>query len=325
MTAYATTDLLLANLSPSTPLRPILTRLNADNSWMISLPRPSGPGKAYYHILQDLWLGGALTEWPYTSFLLRIVRRQKGRFDDVADIGRLIADIERAAGSEYTAQEGLGVDAILVSHLNIDHCHRETLERFPRETAVLVVKDAAPLVRGWGHFETVVEVPDLEPGAEGWPGAVGGSAPEWLGVFRVPDRESMYPHIHHGVVFSWGGEALLYSPHGLDKEKMEHAARVAPEGMEWLALIHGLDELGTGQATGRGVMGGLAISEATGMKYWTRTHDGEQLYSGFISWLLRFKGWTFEEGVAEMGRQGMKMEKLPEFYEIENGGALVLV
>ncbi|KAF3347956.1 40S ribosomal protein S8 [Verticillium dahliae VDG2] len=206
MAAYATTDLLLDSLAPSTPLRPILTRLNADNSWMMSLPRPGGPdasGKAYYHVLQDLWLGGSLTEWPYTAFLFKIVRTQAGQFDDVADIERLVASLEaaaagggaeRAADATTTTKQRQGVDAILVSHTNIDHCHRATLERFPRETPVLVVADAAALA-----------------------------------------------------------------------------------------------------------------------------------YSGVISWLLRFRGWTFEEGVAEMERRGGKMDAVPAFFDIENGGALVLV
>ncbi|PNH68237.1 hypothetical protein VD0002_g1738 [Verticillium dahliae] len=356
MAAYATTDLLLDSLAPSTPLRPILTRLNADNSWMMSLPRPGGPdasGKAYYHVLQDLWLGGSLTEWPYTAFLFKIVRTQAGQFDDVADIERLVASLEaaaagggaeRAADATTTTKQRQGVDAILVSHTNIDHCHRATLERFPRETPVLVVADAAALVRGWGHFETVVELPDLEPAAASWPVGAGAGAgagvgveagsdgtrsvaavPAWLRMFRLPDRDSLYPHIHHGIVTSWGGEALLYAPHGVDAHKAAHAARVAPEGTAWLALLHGLDELGTGTATGRGVRGGLALAEATGVRYWARTHDGGEAYSGVISWLLRFRGWTFEEGVAEMERRGGKMDAVPAVFDIENGGALVLV
>ncbi|KAM0327472.1 hypothetical protein ACHAQA_005760 [Verticillium albo-atrum] len=326
MSTYATTDLLLADLgdpTPSAPLRPILTRLTADNSWMISLPRPTADasGKAYYHILQDLWLGGALIQ--FSSLLAKVTRLHAGHFDDVADIERLIAGMEKAARSGWTGT-GKGVDAILVTHYNSDHCHRETMERFGKGVTVLAVKDVVAVVEGWGHFETVVEVPDLEPGAAAWPGAVAAPAPDWLRVFRLPDRESIYPYIHHAVVISVGEEALLYVPHGLDVEKAEHAVKVAPEGMQWMAMLHSLDELGTGKATSRGVKGGLAIAEATKVKYWARTHDREQVYSGLLRWILWLKSWTLQEGVEEFERQGKKMERMPEYFEIENGGALVL-
>ncbi len=38
-------------------LRPILTSLNGDNAWLISLPRPAverqASAKAYYHVVSD--------------------------------------------------------------------------------------------------------------------------------------------------------------------------------------------------------------------------------------------------------------------------------
>src|SRR5437868_2345411 len=104
---YENRSKILKELSNKNPdqLRPILTNLNGDNSWLISLPRPSAGGasnstpnktkaKAYFHILQDAWLSGPSISGGFKGLIANLTHAVPGRVSSVAQVRDLIAQIE---------------------------------------------------------------------------------------------------------------------------------------------------------------------------------------------------------------------------------------
>ncbi|KXJ88678.1 hypothetical protein Micbo1qcDRAFT_166111, partial [Microdochium bolleyi] len=61
VTAHNRTELLREHQASSqaTALRPILTSINGNVAWLVSLPRPSPSpsANAYFHVVVDPWFG----------------------------------------------------------------------------------------------------------------------------------------------------------------------------------------------------------------------------------------------------------------------------
>jgi Beta-lactamase superfamily domain len=106
----------------------LLTRLNADSSWLIQYEGLNG--------LIDPWLIGAQT--------------------DGASWFSKQEHIEECMPVENLPK----IDFILISHQFTDHCHRETLMKFDVQTPVFAVKSAAELMRKWNHFDKIINLND---------------------------------------------------------------------------------------------------------------------------------------------------------------------
>ncbi|EWG49316.1 hypothetical protein FVEG_08882 [Fusarium verticillioides 7600] len=90
---------------PSKPLRPILTSLNGDNSWLMSFPRPeaerAATGRVFYHLAFEPWLNGAAhVGHPWFVHLARVEKEGISTFEDLEN---LIREIEEAASAHLPA------------------------------------------------------------------------------------------------------------------------------------------------------------------------------------------------------------------------------
>lgn len=239
---------------PGQPLRPVLTSLNGDGSWLMSFPLPAaetraGRKKRFYHAAVDPWLEGPAS--MVSPWLVHIERTEPAAVPDAARVGDVVREIEglaaaAARGEEQNFDEHHGgaqplVDAIFIKVHLLDHLHRPTLEAFDGRTPVFATAEAAPTIRGWGHFDTVVETRDYKryggdegpAGAPGGRGAhwrtfhPGGPLPGWLSVFRLVG--DWYVELATVVVWSHGGgdgdedeqqqqrhEFIINTPHGVN-------------------------------------------------------------------------------------------------------------
>lgn len=246
---------------PEQPLRPILTSLNGDASWLMSFPLPpsaspresTAGNKKFYHVVVDPWLKGPTS--MISPWLIHIERTEPAAVPDAAGVDELVREIEGlAAAASGEEEDALGedsgaqplVDAIFIKVHLLDHLHRPTLEGFDGRIPVFATAEAAPTIRGWGHFDTVVETRDYKryggddnssaggaTGLSGVPAAdkrahwksfhPGGPLPEWLSVFRLVG--DWYVELATVVVWSHGSENnkneqqhefIINTPHGIN-------------------------------------------------------------------------------------------------------------
>ncbi|WYZ41227.1 hypothetical protein EsH8_V_000122 [Colletotrichum jinshuiense] len=311
------------NSTSSTRKRPILTLANGDNTWLISIPRPTGsPGKAFYHILQDPWLSGPSD--AFYSWVLRMQHREKEAFGDVQAVEDWIQGIEEAVGGTKGEQEWW-LDAVLVTHINTDHLHEATLRSFPPSMKIFAVEGTETVISAMNHFDSVTVVPDFTRG-EQWPTTP--EVPEGLSIFRLQDESGMYPYIHHAMIIgisteSGGNEMILYAPHGVEPGIVDAAREVNPDA-NILAMLHPINESGVGVKT-KGVSNGLKIERRNKPKYWFNTHNDKIQYTGILSWFLQHGRTTLERGLEEEAKEGGEEHQKPNFVVLGNGDSYILV
>ncbi|KAK7714723.1 hypothetical protein SLS63_011614 [Diaporthe eres] len=249
--------------APEQPLRPILTSLNGDGSWLMSFPLPPAElrqenkvgRKRFYHVAVDPWLRGPAT--MVSPWLVFIERTEPAAVSDGAGVGAVVREIEELAAAargeafdaDADAQPPL-VDAIFIKLHLLDHLHQPTLETFDKRIPVFATPQAAPTIRDWGHFDTVVETRDYMRNngdgsvdrsastAPGMPAAGHGShwktfhpgkpLPEWLSVFRLASDWEVelatvlvWSHKGHSNHQESGTrneqhEFIINTPHGVD-------------------------------------------------------------------------------------------------------------
>jgi len=123
--------------------RPILHHLNADTSWLLSIPRPEVAtrrgGRIYYNILIDPWLAGGQSD--VARWFSQQWHATESKVGSIAEVEELIREIESLAGGlrervgkgrkkswiETDAEPTTFIDAVAISHEFTDHCHKETL------------------------------------------------------------------------------------------------------------------------------------------------------------------------------------------------------
>lgn len=325
----------------SRPLRPILTSINGDATWLISFPRPirdEQSQKQYYHVLTDPWLKGDTS--LLSSWFIHIARCIPTAAGDGAGVDGIVRDIETAASKEQSLATSFGdvlLDAIFLNFHYLDHMHQPTLLTFDRKIPVFATKEAYPTVSSWGHFERVVLQQDFEPDMDGgWQSAHPGSPmPEWLTVFRLKgDRE-----LNFATVAVWSHEdgagvkheALLMSPHGIKVEQANLQylfGKTCEPPVSSLAMLVALkDSFSLGVRTTLGMPGSLAMERFIKPKYWVRMHDGQLAYGGVLMWLV----WTndvvrtLDDGLKEEAAAGKGESRRPNLVECESGNYLILV
>ncbi|KAI3392705.1 hypothetical protein diail_5262 [Diaporthe ilicicola] len=218
--------------------------------------------KRFYHIITDPWLVGPAT--LFSSWLAHIERTEPAAVSDGAGVDALVREIDRPTVLEALAAEAHGeafhevrdtqprrpwLDAIFVKLHFIDHLHQPTLETFDKTIPVFAAAQAAPAVRGWSHFDTVVETKDYKrcvdsntiqnknstsevspsKGIDHWKSFhPGRPLPEWLSVFRLTgDRDLelataiVWSHEDQGSHDGSGTghvkhEFIINTPHGVN-------------------------------------------------------------------------------------------------------------
>ncbi|TQN66750.1 hypothetical protein CSHISOI_08701 [Colletotrichum shisoi] len=329
----------------ASPRRPILTYVNGDNTWLISIPRPtdgaSDGGKAFYHILLDPWLGGHSDS--FSRWVLRMRLKQDAALGSVGAVEDWIRDTETACGGGAGgAEERWWLDAVLITHLNPDHLHAPTLRTFDPSISVFAVSDAAAAVSALKHFDSVAVVPDFVRG-ETWPATPG--MPAWLSVFRLQDEKGAYPYIYHAMIIGTsssssssaaaaaaadGGkdegkdEVILYTPHGVEPEMVEAAMGAKPEASV-VAMMHPLNECGVGIVS-KGVANGLKIERQNGVRHWVNTHDDKIQYTGILGYFMQYGRKTLEQGLEEEeeAREEDGEQRRPNYVVVGNGGSYIL-
>ena len=314
-------------------LRPLLTHLNADTSWLISLPRPATTSaidgakndetrratRSYYHILLDPWLVGDIT--VYRKWVIGLWHTTPPAFTSIDDVYQLIKDIEKAAAgpdSDTTEDDG-HTDLLLISTFIEDHCNKSTLLTLPPDTAIITVPSAAKTIRSWNHFTSsaIATLPDLDINdlSSLWRSSTLTSAqstylPPWLRIAQIPS-DTGYPYLHWATLISFSPDhtplgtpasaasTILYSPHGIYAHRLTPSiASVFSEsnlGGDLLALLHGLDPAWSPTPANLGVDNGWQVAKRIRAKYWIPTHDEHLGYSGIVGWMQSKFKKSFDE------------------------------
>ncbi|KAI1506651.1 hypothetical protein F5X99DRAFT_404012 [Biscogniauxia marginata] len=313
----------------SDSLRPLITDLNGDTSWLISFPRPTAEriatGKTYYHVVLDPWLTERSAH-IFSPWIGQYTRPEPAAFTDGAAVDGLVRQIEEAAGS--TAHADAGVDALCVCSAATDHMNRGTLTTFAPSIPVFTTPAPARMIPGWGHFERVIPMDKFQ--GPTWQSAHPGEPlPSWLSMLRVNTFILCL-----GIGFVWSHddvhEALLYFPHGCDVDNdhalgqfLEASPRPRP-----LAIIHPVkDALRHKSLVTPGVRPGIKLYRSVRPAYWIQSSSALLEYSGPFFWGFRDQRRTLDWGL-EMEKQESKEESItmdrPNLIEIGNGGQFVL-
>ncbi|KAL5315198.1 hypothetical protein ACEPPN_017849 [Leptodophora sp. 'Broadleaf-Isolate-01'] len=313
--------------------RPLLTHLNADTTWLLSIPypesAPSSSGEIYYHILIDPWLRGGQSD--VAKFFSQQWHVEESAVQTIAEVEDVVKGIEDVAKGHipYTPPQGLSVDsdiyeeinaedqtveeaqptstkspidAILISHEFTDHMHKDTLLEASPSIPVFASTKAASAIQSWRHFAYVAEIPRF---SGDWRENSSSPLPEWVGVSRVayPGQDLLYYHSAVMVTFhseegegGEGAEAVIYTPHGISPSDLAPVAEAKP-AIKTLALLHGLQDISLGAQLNMGAHNGLKVQRLLGAKYWVGTHDEVKKGGGIVSWFLDRKKISLKEAI----------------------------
>ncbi|KAL2060112.1 hypothetical protein VTL71DRAFT_9934 [Oculimacula yallundae] len=316
--------------------RPLLTHLNADTTWLLSLPYPaSAPGnngKVYYHIVIDPWLRGGQSD--VAKFFSQQWHVEESAVQSIAELEDVVRGIEDAAqgrgqsayppapsepSSDSEDYEEVDtetdpkpqilshqadkspIDAILISHEFTDHMHKDTLLEASSSIPVFASNKAASAIRSWKHFDFVAEIQRFEGD---WRASSKSPLPSWIGVSRVayPGQDLLYYHSAVMVTFPASAkkdgeaEAVIYTPHGISPDDLAPVAAASP-AIKTLALLHGLQDISLGAQLNMGAHNGLKVQRLLEAKYWIGTHDEVKKGGGIVSWFLDRKNISLKEAI----------------------------
>ncbi|KAI1265035.1 hypothetical protein F5Y18DRAFT_55579 [Xylariaceae sp. FL1019] len=303
-----------------------------------------------FNVLLDPWLQGSQSD--VASWFSTQEHIIPSSVQTIEKLNSLLAELEgeiiRGAGdndgAETTTQTKIKaqsyIDVVAISHEFTDHCHEKTLRELPKSTPIIAPDKAFKLICSWTYFDTVVETPAfLGTQAGDWRAALKCEPlPSWIGITRVvTPGNQLYYHSAIMVAFmskgtedvegsAEGGEAIIYSPHGINASDL---AGVRTSGIRTLALLHGLHDVRiwmTKQLNLGGLNGAAAARECRA-KYWITTHDELKKGTGFITPLLRRTKWSLAEVIRKEGRKAGSTDNTGpgfEFVELGSGDGLIL-
>ena len=287
----------------------------------------------------DPWLSGPQSD--VASWFSKQSHAIPPALGSIADVEHLCRQVETLSSSDTstpaqsTSPNSL-IDAIVISHEFTDHCHRETLEGCDRGVPVFATAKAADLIKGWKHFEEVIEVPPFDAEGSDWRKTTITPLPDWISIIRlVTGKDAFYYHSAIMVTFSIDGqpaESIIYTPHGIHAPSLSAVSSADPP-IQCLALLHGLHDvrIDWGQQLNLGAHNGLAAQRSLNAKYWIGTHDEVKNGGGVVSWFLRRKQYTLKDALAdETKKRGEEMEEGDNvlgdrhFLEMANGESKML-
>ncbi|KAL9104308.1 MAG: hypothetical protein Q9163_000749 [Psora crenata] len=212
--------------------RPIITHLNADTTWLLQLPYPSGrsrpPGRSRFNVLIDPWLRGKQSDvafWFSSQWhsidasvqtiheLEEILRANEGALHgsggpvEQLDSGGVSIEQDLVGYRKREKDDngetwGSLIDAVVVSHEFTDHCHKQTLLEVHPATPVFATNRAATLIRSWGHFNTVSNTPTFSSKQLDWRLTSLSPLPSWLGISSVASEcDALY--FHSAILFTF--------------------------------------------------------------------------------------------------------------------------
>jgi len=342
--------------------RPILTHLNADTTWLLSLPIPyhNVRNRIYYHILIDPWLCGSQSD--VAKFFSQQWHKEESVFQTIGDIEQAIkgfeeaalgkTNLERSERSEYHISDGREpsiddgqqwIDAVIISHEFTDHMHKGTLLEIPPNVPVFATAKAASSIRSWNHF---LSVGDISRFTGSWTESSASRLPQWLSITRLAYAGQDLLYYHSAIMIAFEpysksdledsiAECVIYTPHGITPRDIEKLVAADP-AIKTLALLHGLQEISLPKAQlNLGAHNGLKIQRLLRTKYWISTHDEVKTGGGIISWFLNRKIITLEEAFEKEKKEkkekgdnleGTGLESMADvrFVELGNGESMIL-
>jgi hypothetical protein len=337
--------------------RPLLTHLNADTSWLLSVPVPDNgsyeqnnrdklkrepqvdgghkidSGKKYVHILIDPWFRGSQSD--VAKFFSQQWHSSESAVQTIADVEERIATIEEIPPDP--SHSGSSIDVVVVSHEFTDHMHKETLLEISAAVPVFAPLKAASIIRSWRHFDVVVSMPTDFAKKKDWRSISVPPLPPWLGVTRLGQDRIDLLYYHSAVMITFPtigsgnwvegteGEAVIYTPHGITTVDLKPVEAADPP-IRTLALLHGLHDISIGGQLNLGAHNGLKVQRLTKAKYWVGTHDEVKPGGGLVSWFLKRKVLSVKEAMEKeirKGETGMSLEDV-HFVDLGNGESLIL-
>jgi hypothetical protein len=335
----------------------LLTVVNADTTWLVQIPlRDPTASRRWYNILLDPWLTGSQSDVAsWFSKQSHAVEPALGGIGEVEQFCRKVEEQELSAARNPGEGEAAGtdggdtdgtqmssslIDAVAISHEFTDHCHEATLRQCDPSIPVFASSKAADMIRGWNHFDTVIESPPFDGEHSNWREASVDPLPSWLGITRLVSKsDALYYHSAIMITFPSASdddgdtaEAIIYTPHGIHAPSLSSVASASPP-IRTLALLHGLHDVSIdwGQQLNLGAHNGLAAQRALHARYWIGTHDEEKKGGGLVSWFLRRKSITVEDALHEVAAKEHGEVKEDgnvlgdgEFMELGNGKSAIL-
>jgi hypothetical protein len=334
-----------------TARRPFLQHINADTTWLLSLPYPDDatwpPGRCRFNVLIDPWLkdeqsdvaGWFSTQWHRIESSVQTIQDLNSVLEEREDLelhnlGRSSWESSEDSNASASAS-GNYLGAIIISHEFTDHCHRKTLQEVDPSVPCFATSKAAELIRSWNHFEKVFDVPAFGKGSD-WRHTSTSPLPPWIGVARlVTESDALYYHSAISVFLKDtkskqpdAAECVIYTPHGIHSEDLGSIPTAAPP-VQTLALMHGLHDVSIflTKQLNLGARNALRCQSFLRAKYWIATHDEVKIGGGVLAPFLRRKAYTLQDALKAQVKD-LKAENLPaaetNYVELASGETLVL-
>lgn len=279
-----------------TARRPILSHINADTTWLLSLPYPEGaicpPRRCRFNILLDPWLVGPqsdIAEWFSTQW-----HRIQSSVQTIEELNDFLCEREELElhaleGSMREKSEDSDttepytsnyIDAVICSHEFTDHCHQKTLEEIDPSVPCFATTKAAELIRAWGHFKQVLDISSFGKDSD-WRQTSKSPLPPWIGIARlVTESDALYLHSAVAIfvqdtrsLHPHGAEAVIYSPHGIEPLGLDSIPTATPP-IQTLTLLHGLHDISIAftKQLNLGAINALKCQRLLKARYWAGTH-----------------------------------------------------
>ncbi|KAL8921098.1 MAG: hypothetical protein Q9172_004191 [Xanthocarpia lactea] len=312
--------------------RPLLTHLNADTSWLLTLPYPPNVNpplrRALFNILIDPWLQGPQTD--YFSWFSKQWHVIPSSVQTIAELNACLRTRESLIRSRYESSDGPinaasgpledsesnFIDLVVISHEFTDHCNPKTLREISSSTPVLATKAAARLISSWRYFQHVQSMATFSNEKPAWKDTLIDGIPSWLRIARIiSNKDAMSFHsailITFDIVSSTEDasiEGLVYTPHGINADHLKSLSLASPR-INILALLHGLHDIRISRRQlNLGAHNALRAQRISGSRYWVSTHDEVKKAGGLVNHFLRRKIWTIEDVLKEEKRKKEKLD-----------------
>ncbi|NDB34483.1 MAG: MBL fold metallo-hydrolase [Flavobacteriia bacterium] len=161
---------------------------------------------------------------------------------------------------------------IFVSHPFSDHCHKETLLTFPKNTQIVAEQRALEKIISWKYFENVLPLEQA-----------------LFGV-KQHTKPNLFNQTHHAFSFQLAGIHLLYAPHGI---RANHAMPKA-QGLITTTTTYKLPFF-LGGTVNLGLEQARRALDETGASWALATHDQRKESKGLVG---IFAKPTYEQDLA---------------------------
>ena len=322
---------------------PVLTHLNADTTWLLSLAYPDQvdppQGRSRYNILIDPWLDGPQED--VASWFSKQWHLIKSSVRTIAELNKILGDVEPSTSNLAGRDEHecrSFIDAVIISHEFTDHCHRATLLEVDQTVPVFATTKATRLVRSWKHFNTVIDMANFTACTD-WCTTSVGPLPAWVGISRlVTSSDALYYHsaivicVERPETSDEAVDALIYTPHGVEISTLSVLATASPR-VDVLALLHGLHDVSLkwSKQLNLGAVNAIKAQRILHARFWIGTHDEQKPGSGLIAPFLRRKIYTVQEALAlvqaaekDKSEDAAALIEEMKCVELANGESLVL-